>query len=547
MKKRIYFNMLILTCLGVALTSMFLAISFYTAFAEQVKNELQSKAEFLKAVLNLQGNQSEYMESLHLPDGGMRLTLISENGTVLYDNIITDESGIENHAEREEIKKTVQNGFGEGKRRSETLGEETYYYAILLANGSIIRTAKTTASIYGVFIGILPQSLLIIAVVLFASLFGARSLTKKIISPINRFDFGKDTEIYEELSPFVRTIILQKEQIGQVLEEITKKSAVMEAITGSMNEGMILTGRDGTILSANESAVSILDIRTGSIGKNMLEATRDIAILEHMQAALSGENTNITLDIAGKTYHVFFSAVTGGALILFLDITEKARAEKMRREFTANVSHELKTPLTTISGYAELMSNHMVKAEDVADISGKVKKESERLLTLIEDIMRISELDEVGGEKHFEQFDLTALISEVAETLRQKADREQVTLHVPKETHVITANRPMVFELLYNLIDNAVKYNVAGGSVTAAVTETDKGVQISVKDTGIGIDKKHHDRIFERFYRVDKSRSKKNGGTGLGLSIVKHIAAHHGGSVDVQSAVGVGTEVCVWL
>jgi Signal transduction histidine kinase len=547
MKKRIYFNMLILTCLGVALTSMFLAISFYTAFAEQVKNELQSKAEFLKAVLNLQENQSEYMESLHLPDGGMRLTLISENGTVLYDNIITDESGIENHAEREEIKKTVQNGFGEGKRRSETLGEETYYYAILLANGSIIRTAKTTASIYGVFIGILPQSLLIIAVVLFASLFGARSLTKKIISPINRFDFGKDTEIYEELSPFVRTIILQKEQIGQVLEEITKKSAVMEAITGSMNEGMILTGRDGTILSANESAVSILDIRTGSIGKNMLEATRDIAILEHMQAALSGENTNITLDIAGKTYHVFFSAVTGGALILFLDITEKARAEKMRREFTANVSHELKTPLTTISGYAELMSNHMVKAEDVADISGKVKKESERLLTLIEDIMRISELDEVGGEKHFEQFDLTALISEVAETLRQKADREQVTLHVPKETHVITANRPMVFELLYNLIDNAVKYNVAGGSVTAAVTETDKGVQISVKDTGIGIDKKHHDRIFERFYRVDKSRSKKNGGTGLGLSIVKHIAAHHGGSVDVQSAVGVGTEVYVWL
>jgi len=548
MKKRIYLNMLVLVCLSVILTSVFLIMTFYTGFAMQVKNELENKAELLRAVLNVKDNQSEYMESLNLSDTDeIRITLISSDGTVIYDNTVTDESSIENHTEREEIKAAIKNGFGEETRLSETVGKETYYYAVRLSNGNIIRTAKTTSSIYGVVISVLPQSLFIIAVILFACFIVARSLTKKIIDPINRFDFDKSTKTYDELSPFIRTITAQKEQISNVLSEVTKKSTVIDAITGNMNEGLILTNKYGTVLSANKSAVSILDIKTDPVGKNVLVTTRNITVLEHINKALSGENSNVMLEIGNRTYHIFFSSVDNGVLILFLDITEKAKSEKMRREFTGNVSHELKTPLTTISGYAELMSNGLIKPQDVMSVSGKMKSESDRLLALIEDIMRLSELDEAEGEKSVETFDLTDLIGEVSENLKPKAKAHGITLNIPKEKHCITANRPMMFELFYNLIDNAIKYNKPNGSVTVSVSQTDEGTAISVKDTGIGIDKKHHDRIFERFYRIDKSRSKKIGGTGLGLSIVKHIAAYNGGTVEIESETDKGTEIKVNL
>ena len=547
MKKRIYFNMLILACLSVMLTSVFLIITFYAAFAGQVKNELENKAEFLETALNLEYNQGDYMESLNLSDSDIRITLVSADGTVIYDNTITDEAGIENHAERDEITEAAQNGFGQDKRLSKTVGKETYYYAIRLKTGNIIRTAKTTSSIYGVFISVLPQSLLIIAVILLACLIVARSLTSKIIDPINRFDFDKNNKTYDELSPFIRTIMVQKEQIAKALNELTKKSAMIDAITGNMNEGLILLDKDGMVLSANKSATTILGIKTAPAHKNILEIIRNVEVLEHIKTALSGENNNLALEIGNRTYHIFFNSFDNGVLILFLDITEKAKSEKIRREFTANVSHELKTPLTTISGYAELMSNGMVKSEDITTVSGKMKSESDRLLALIEDIMRLSELDEAAGEKSFECFDFSALIDEVAEALKTKADENNIKINIPKEKYMTTANRQMMFELLYNLIDNAIKYNKQGGSVTVLVSQTDKDTEISVKDTGMGIDKKHHNRIFERFYRVDKSRSQKIGGTGLGLSIVKHIAMYHEGNVAIESEKGKGTEIKITL
>ena len=547
MKKRIYLNMLVLACLSVILTSVLLIMTSYMGFAGQVKNELESQAEFLKAALNLEDNQADYMESLNLFNADIRITLVSANGTVLYDNAVTDKATLENHAERAEIKKAVQNGFGEEKRLSETVGKETYYYAVRLKSGNIIRTAKTTSSIYGVFISVLPQSLLIIAVILLACLIIAQSLTKRIIAPINRFDFDKNNETYDELSPFVRTITAQKKQIADALDEITQKSVLIDAITGNMNEGLVLLSKNGTVLTANKSAVSILDIKASPVGKNILEVTRNAAVLAHMKTALSGENSDIILEIERRVYNIFFSSVDNGALILLLDITEKAKAEKMRREFTANVSHELKTPLTTISGYAELMSNGMVKLADIPNVSGKMKSESDRLIALIEDIMRLSELDETDREKSFEQFDLIDLTHEVVENLKAKAVENDITVIILEKKHAIFANRPMIFELLYNLIDNGIKYNKQGGSVAVAVSQTDNGVEISVKDTGIGINKQHHDRIFERFYRVDKSRSKKIGGTGLGLSIVRHIVAYHGGSIAVESEEGEGTEMRVAL
>ena len=543
MKKRIYLNMIILACLSVVLTSTFLIMTFYAGFANQVKSELESQAGFFATALNPEANQGDYLERLHLSDSDIRITLIAKDGTVIYDNTVTDEHTLENHADRDEIKRALQNGFGEGERLSETLGEETYYYAIRLDNGDIIRTAKNTASIFGVFISVLPQSLLIIGVIILACLLVAPRLTKKIIHPINSFDFNKDEETYDELSPFIRTITTQKKQIASVLDEITQKSTVIDAITGNMNEGLILTNKYGTVLSANKSAAAILGIKSIATGENILLVTRNVTILDHMQMALAGENNNLMLDIGSRTYHMVFSSVDNGVLILFLDITEKANSEKIRREFTANVSHELKTPLTTISGYAELMANGLVNSADIPDISGKMKNESDRLLALIEDIMRLSELDESDAEKSFAPFNLTALVTEVASHLQPKADKNQITITIPSDEYVITANRPMMFELLYNLIDNAIKYNVHGGNVAIFVAQANNRTNISVKDTGIGINQAHHDRIFERFYRVDKSRSKKIGGTGLGLSIVKHIAAYHGGNVEVASEEGHGTTI----
>ena len=544
MKKRIYLNMIILACLSVILTSTFLIMTFYTSFANQVKSELENQAGFFAATLNLEDNQGDYLEDLNLSNSDIRITLVAKNGTVIFDNTVTDESTLENHGNREEIKEATGNGFGEEERLSETLGEETYYYAVRLENGNIIRTAKNTSSIFGVFIKALPQSLLIIGIILIACLLIAPSLTKKIVNPINNFDFDqKEDETYDELSPFIRTITTQKKQIASVLDEITQKSTVIDAITGNMNEGLILTNKYGTVLSANKSAALILGAKTIATGENILLVTRNVTILDHMQMALAGENNDLMLEIGSRTYHMVFSSVDNGVLILFLDVTEKATSEKIRREFSANVSHELKTPLTTISGYAELMSNGLVKSEDIPEVSGKMKSESDRLLALIEDIMRLSELDESDADKPFEPFNLTALIGEVVSHLQPKADKSSITITSPTNNYMLTANRPMVFELLYNLIDNAIKYNIQGGNVAVLVSQSGGRTKIAVKDTGIGINQAHHDRIFERFYRVDKSRSKKIGGTGLGLSIVKHIAAYHGGNVEVTSEEGKGTTI----
>ena len=516
-------------------------------FSREVRGELATTAEFLEAILNLEEEQGEYLKSLDLPSGEVRITLIASDGTVLYDNVMPNEEELDNHGKRREIEDAIRNGFGEDKRHSETVEQETYYYATLLSNGNILRTAKTTSSIYGVFISVLPQNLMIVAIVLLVGFMVARRLARKILAPVNQFGLDQEGKIYDELSPFVKTIKKQKKQIGEAIDEVTKKSVVLDAIIKNMNEGMILVNKEGTVLSANNSALSILGTQTLPIGKNILETTRNIAILENMKTALTGDNHNITMEIEGRTYHIFFSAVDNGVLILFLDITEKAKAEKMRREFTANVSHELRTPLTTISGYTELLSNGMVQTSDIANVAKKMKGESDRLLALIEDTMRLSELEEADKQKRFETFDLTTLIADVADNLRLKADKHAITIHVPEEKYELIANRSMIYELIYNLLDNAIKYNRPNGSVTVTIKKVGSQTRIAVKDTGIGIARKYQERIFERFYRVDKSRSQEIDGTGLGLSIVKHIVAYHDGHVEVESEEGEGTMIIVFI
>ncbi len=546
LKKTIYINMLILAFFSVILASGLLIFTFYSSFTEQIKSELKDKSIFLENSLNLVDDKIKYMEELNISSKELRTTVVDIDGTVLYDNTI-DIKTLGNHKDREEIKKAFEFGAGESKRFSQTIGKQTYYYAVKLSDGIVLRVAKTTSSIYGIFVSILPQCIVLILIILFLCLFIAKRLTRKIIEPINKFNFDQNSNTYDELSPFIREITSQKRQIQSALNEVTKKSDIIEAISDNMKEGLILTDKDGIVLLANKSALSILNIADGSSGRNILELTRVIQVLDHIKLALNGENNDMILPIDEKNYHVFFSNVDKGVLILFLDVTEKAKSEKMRREFSANVSHELKTPLTTISGFAELMSKGMVMPDDITDVAKRIKKESERLIVLIEDIIRLSELDESDGERVYEQFDLTKLIGEVIDNLKVKADEAMLTFCIPDKKYDIIANKPMVYEMLYNIVENAIKYNKPGGKVSVIAENIGEKTKISIIDTGIGIDKKHHNRIFERFYRVDKSRSKKIGGTGLGLSIVKHIAAYHNGTVKVKSEPGRGTEIIIEL
>ena len=538
--------MLILVICSILLTSGILFFTFYNGFTSEVKSELKNKAIFLEQILNLADDKVEYLNLLNISNTESRITLIAPDGTVLYDNAANVQD-LENHSDRQEFKEAQSSGIGESKRISKTIGEETYYYALKLNSNFILRVAKTTSSIYGMFFKLIPQSILIIIVILILCLLFAGSLTKKIIEPINNLSFDKNINTYDELSPFIRTIMSQKKHIQDALNEITKKSDVIEAISGSMKEGLILTNKDGIVLLANKSALSILNIDKNPNGKNILELTRVVLVLDHLKLALNGENSEITLTIDSKDYNMFFSSVDKGALILFLDVTEKVKSEKMRREFSANVSHELKTPLTTISGFAELLSKGMVKAEDVINVSKKVKNETQRLIVLIEDIIRLSELDESESKRVYEEFDLTFVINEVAENLKSKADVSMLAFVLPNNEHYITANMQMIYDMIYNLLENAIKYNKPGGQICVKISNDNEKTRISIIDTGIGIDKKHHDRIFERFYRVDKSRSKKIRGTGLGLSIVKHIVSYHRGTVDVKSEPDKGTEITIEL
>ena len=387
-----------------------------------------------------------------------------------------------------------------------------------------------------VYIGILLAILLI-----FWWLSGL--VTEKIIRPINNADFEKGSIAYDELAPFVRRIRDQKTQLNEQLNEVAKEKALLDALSKSMNEGLILVDRDGIIRSVNQSAQAILGVNETFTGRNILEAIRHADVLKHLESAATGHNSELVIELSARTYQIIFSPVENGALMLLLDITEKAKSEKLRREFSANVSHELKTPLTAISGYAELIANEMVKNEDIKEIASKINRESIRLVTLIEDIIRLSQLDEAVGAKDFTRFDLNEVIGEVTANLKQRAFESDITVITPSRQTIITANRDLMYEMIYNLMDNSIKYNKPGGKIEVRLERKQNKTELTVADTGIGIEKKHLSRIFERFYRVDTSRSKKTGGTGLGLSIVKHIAVLHNGTVTVDSKPGVGTSV----
>ncbi|MCL2495070.1 MAG: ATP-binding protein [Oscillospiraceae bacterium] len=472
----------------------------------------------------------------------LRVTIIDEAGNVTFDNM-ADPAEMDNHLDRPEVAEALQKGFGESKRYSETLGETTRYYATRLADGSVLRLAITTHSASRFLTRFIPVFLLCLALAACLAFIAARRLTRRITAPINNINLdAPELTEYEELLPLMKKIAEQKREIAAQITALQGRADTIEAITGSMREGLVLVDETGIVLAANQSALNIFG-ESNMAQRNILHICRDLEFQQGVKSCLSGANAELDFARGSRMYNVFFSP----GVILFFDVTERYDLEKQRRTFSANVSHELKTPLTTITALSEMIENGMIKEEDVQGFAGKISKQAKRLLAIIEDIIRLSEFDEGKTAKEYSSFDLYALAESIVEALRTKADEKHVAVSIAGEHLQITANRQMIDELLYNLIDNAIKYNRENGSVTIALRHEDGFTKIAVSDTGIGIPAEHQGRVFERFYMVDKSRSKATGGTGLGLSIVKHITEHHGGRVELESTEGEGTTVVCYI
>ena len=487
-----------------------------------------------------------------LTAGRYRLTWIAADGSVLYDTR-TDAESLENHASRAEVSQALTTGTGESTRYSSTLMEKTMYYAQRLADGTVLRISISRATVGMIAVGMIQPLLIVLIVALILSGLLARRLSRRIVDPLNSLDLEHplDNDAYEELSPLLKRIHRQHVEIQTQLRELHERTDEFTQITGSMREGLVLLDEHGSILSINAAAQALFGADAQCVGRDFLTIERSHEISAAIQAAVADGHSEVRAERAGRVYQFDISRITSngkflGTVILAFDITEQEFAERNRREFTANVSHELKTPLQGIIGSAELIENGMVKPEDMPRFIGHIRTEAQRLVALIADIIRLSQLDE-GVEMPKENVELLSLAGEVADALRPAADKRSLTISVDGQTAVVFGVRRLLYEMLYNLCDNAIKYNRPDGSVRIHVESRAQDAVVSVLDTGIGIAPEHQSRIFERFYRVDKSHSKASGGTGLGLSIVKHAAMYHGGKVELESQVGSGTEIRVTL
>lgn len=476
----------------------------------------------------------------------LRVTLIASDGRVLFDNE-ANPAEMENHLSRPEVQEALEKGYSENERFSGTVGETTHYYALRLGDGNILRIALTVNDAGKVVSHFVPQILLCLLAAALLTFLIARALTRRLVEPLNAIDLDDpDIGPYEELLPFIRRIERQKKELADRRSDLEEREETLRMVMRSIHEGLILIDGHGTVLLANQSALEILGAGEAS-GHNIVELCRETEFLEKLRVCREGTRTEMVFCKEERVYSVFFNPArgeegAGGTMILFVETTERYAAEAQRKEFSANVSHELKTPLTTISALSEMIAGGTVRPEDLPRFGERIHAQAGRLISTIEDIIRLSEFDEGSAVREFCRFDLRELAFSVAEALKDKAAKHEVSVEIePGAPLMVTANRRMLDELLYNLVDNAITYNCAGGSAGVSLKAEDGYCVIAVRDTGIGIAKEHLGRIFERFYRVDQSRSKRTGGTGLGLSIVKHIAEFHGGKVELTSQEGKGS------
>ncbi|MCR5796790.1 MAG: PAS domain S-box protein [Eubacterium sp.] len=546
MTKKIFRSM-ITVALVVFLSSLFVAATFiYDYFNMSQVKQLKEELELVKETVNNVG--IEYFENFDSTI--FRFTVVDKDGTVLYDTV-ADATQMENHGDREEIREAIKKGYGSSARNSSTLTEKTFYEATLLDSGDVLRVSVSQLTLGALFVGMSPAICAIIFVAGIVSFLLASKMTQKIIEPLSKLDLENPTEnnSYEELSPILTKINRQHKQINRHIEELHRKADEFEQITSSMSEGLILIDEKGTILSMNNACKKIYAVKTDVVGSNLLSVDRTKQMSNAVKDALSGEHSEFIIQKNGCEYQFNVNPIETdgkrlGAVILSFDITEKAFAERNRQEFTANVTHELKTPLQSIIGSAELLENGLVKPEDTGRFVGNIRKEASRLVNLINDIMRLSQLDE-NHEPATETVNLREVANEVVEVLTASATKKDVSLEVLGDACVIYGVHRYIYEIIYNLCDNAIRYNVNGGKVIIDIHRENNRNVIVVSDTGIGIDAEHHARIFERFYRVDKSHSKETGGTGLGLSIVKHAVMYHKGKIELESELGKGTVVKV--
>ncbi len=547
MTRRI-FRSVFLASLLVFLAGLALVVgALYNYFAERQAGQLGIEARL--AAHGVENEGIGYLEGLD--DGDIRLTWIDADGTVIFD---TDaEAGeMENHAEREEFREALATGVGHGERTSSTLSEKTVYYALRLSDGTVLRTAESHYTVPALLLGIIEPLLLILVFALLLSAWLASRLARRIVGPLNAIDLDKplENDAYDELSPLLTRVEQQQRQIASQLEELKRRKEEFAAITDNMSEGLILMDSQGLIMSINPSARAIFGANGDSAGRDVLTLDRSPELRELLDRSSRGERAEGYISRGEREYlltvsPVFAGSDRRGAVLLAVDVTEKQRAERLRREFTANVSHELKTPLHSIMGAAELLQSGLVKPEDRDRFLGRIRSEAARLVGLVQDVINLSRLDE-GEEFPREDTDLLALASEVSSALEQEAAGRGVALAVTGGGGTVRGVRQLLWEIIWNLADNAVKYSRPGGRACIDVsTLADGHVRLTVRDNGVGIPREAQGRVFERFYRVDKSHSRETGGTGLGLSIVKHAAQYHNAEISLKSEPGKGTEISV--
>ena len=549
MAKRIFRNVVMTAIIAVLLTAAVIIPSLYTVHENSMRQELRQEADCIASALALTDSDTAYLEQLNTAS---RITLISGNGAVVYDSA-AEAAQLENHGERPEVVQALASGNGESIRTSDTLSETTIYYAMRTDDGSVLRMANTRSSMLGTFVNVMPLIAGLLMCVVLISLLIARKAANRIVAPINALNLEQplENDAYDELALLLTRMDKQHAQIRQHVKMLENARAELAAIMDNMREGMILLDAKEHILSMNGSASRIFGRPSEvSIGENLLSVSRDADLHELTQSALRGEGGSMNMQRDGRYYRIYVSSVLQnekvcGVVLLVLDVTERFAAEESRREFTANVSHELKTPLTSISGFAEIIRDGIAQPQDIQHFAGMICKESARLIALVNDILELSQLDEKQKIGHKESVSLKPMLQGLVNDFIMALQKKNLTLSLSGNDAEIEGYPMLLREMFFNLIDNAVKYTPDDGKIEVSVKNRDGRICCTVSDTGIGIPKEHQPHIFERFYRVDKSHSRATGGTGLGLAIVKHVAQIHQAEVELRSEAGNGTAITI--
>ena len=545
MSKKIFKYIMLVSSLITVLGLAFVVGILYHYFQGQLMDELKKEAVYISRGVESAG--TDYLQQLN--DEDSRITYVDESGKVIYDNEANVES-MDNHGHRKEIREAEINGEGADERMSSTLSEKTMYYAVRLENGNVLRVSSNQASVWMLLLQLLPPFVVVLILMLLLSGVFASRLSEKVVEPLNGLDLEhpEENDAYDEVQPLLSKIGRQSRQIRLQLEAARRQQKEFSIITENMQEGLLVIDRYTMVLSVNSSVGRLLKVKEVKTGESVYLLNRSEEFRDVVGQVLEGKHEDKVLRLDGSDIQVIANPVTRenkteGAVILLVDVTEKVEREQLRREFSANVSHELKTPLTSISGFAEIMQDGFVKDEDVKVFAGRIYKEAQRLIRLVGDVIRISRLDEGGLPYQWEKLDLYSLTHDIFSTLHEAAEKQEVHMYMEGGSTVLDTVPMIMEEVLYNVCDNAVKYNHRGGEVFVRLKDEGDAVRVNVRDTGIGIPKEDQERIFERFYRVDKSHSREIGGTGLGLSIVKHGVKTLNGRLWLNSEPGQGTEI----